>query len=245
MVLRGQFGDTEVEPAVLFDVHDHAGQGPPADAIDVQFRAPLTFSLLVDALMGNDRELDARTCFTVYEQVISHTIAQVQAACGYVTDDGGATSWPARLEISTLGENQVPGIETVRMHHHLWIGATAEALHDGVRRPADRGVLRNGLRQVAWSSYLRRLRELSELACDVTWGQPRPGAAEEIVDPPFHEHLVGHELGVCPSPWGPREIWEQPTAALLAAYEASERQVAADAERGFVYWSPPGTGQAG
>lgn len=240
MVLRGSFGDTRVDPVVLFDVHDLEGAGPPADAIDVQFRAPLTFSLLVDALVRNDRELDAQTCLTVYEKVIEHTVGKVQVACGYVTDDGSVSS-PARLELATLGESSVPGLDTVRMHHHLWIGPTAETLDDGVRRTVDRRRLRDALRNVVWPSYLGRLRELTELTCGISWGIPWPGAAGQIVDPPLHEHLAGHELGVCPSPWGAREMWEQPTEKWLADVAEDERAAAGDAERGLLYWTPPGT----
>ena len=226
MAVLGEFGETRVEPARLFDASDTDGPGPPADALDVQFRAPLTFSLLVDALLRSDRELDARTCFQLYERVIDYTVARVQFACGYVLDEH-ERSVPARLELAALGESDVPGIETVRMHHHLYIGRTALALRDGCRHPVSPDDVRLGLRTVAWTSYLRELERLSELLCGARWGRPPGGFAREIVEPPLHEHMAGHELGVCPSPWGPRETWEQPTRAVLA----HEAELAARIER--------------
>lgn len=220
MAVLGEFGETRVEPARLFDASDTTGTGPPGDALDVQFRAPLTFSLLVDALLRNDRDLDARTCFQLYERVIDHTVREVQFFCGYVLDEHGV-SVPARLELAALGESDVPGIETVRMHHHLYIGRTAVSLRDGRRRPVSPDDVRRGLQNVVWPAYCWYLPELSEQLCGVRWGRPPGGFAQEIVDPPLHEHLGGHELGVCPSPWGPRERWAQPSAELLAA-EAAE-----------------------
>ena len=66
MAVLGRFGATRVEPAVLFDASELDGPGPPADAIDVQFRAPLSFSLLVDELLNSGRELDAQTLSLIH-----------------------------------------------------------------------------------------------------------------------------------------------------------------------------------
>lgn len=228
MAVLGEFGETRVEPARLFDASDTAGAGPPVDALDVQFRAPLTFSLLVDALLRNDRELDARTCFQLYERVIDHTVREVQFSCGYVVDDVHGHSVPARLELAALGESDVPGIETVRMHHHLYIGRTAVSLRDARRLPVSADDVRLGLSASVWTGYLWELQRLSENLCGVHWGRPPGGFAREIVDPPLHEHMGRHELGVCPSPWGPRTIWEQPTRGVLAHEAELAARIARD-----------------
>lgn len=239
VVVRGNFGDTRVEPAVLFDVSDLDGPGPPADALDVQYRAPLSFSLLVGALLAEGRELDAQTCYKVYERVIDYTMERLQLSCGYVREEQYGDQLPARLELVALGESDVPGIDTVRMHHHIWIGPTAVTLEDGVRRPVDRERMRRGLQNVVWPSFVRKLMYLSAEVLGVEWGRPRPGAFEQIIDPPMHEHTAGHELGVCPSPWGPREVWEQPTPELLA-WEAAQVADFADREARGVAWKPAG-----
>lgn len=224
--MRGDFGATRVAPAQLFDGSRRDGPGPPADALDVQFRAPLTFSLLVDALLRNDRELDARTCYQMYEQVITYTVERVQFACGYVLDERGE-EWPARLELGALGESDVPGIETVRVHHHLYIGRTAVRLDDGRRLPVSReGGIRRGMRNMVWPDYLSKLRQLSEGVLGLRWDCPPGRLSDEIVDPPLHEHMAGHELGVCPSPWGRRETWEQPTPELVRAEAETAARIA-------------------
>ncbi len=47
----GRYGDTRVPTRLLFDAHDPACTGPPADAIDIQFRAPLTTVEVVPGLV--------------------------------------------------------------------------------------------------------------------------------------------------------------------------------------------------
>lgn len=239
MAVLGEFGDTRVEPAVLFDASELDGPGPPADAIDVQFRAPLSFSLLIDALLAARRELDAQTFFTVYEQAIDHTVERLQFAGGYVRNEHG-DSLPARLELTALGESEVPGFAQVRMHHHVWVGATAETLTDGRRRPIAVDELRIGVRTVAAPGFLSKLRYLSEDMLGIRWAPPRRGASVQIVEPPAHELLDGQELGVCPSPWGPRTIWEQPTPEQLEREAANVAELADRAARGLDQWPSQG-----
>lgn len=226
MAVLGRFGATRVEPAVLFDASELDGPGPPADAIDVQFRAPLSFSLLVDELLRSGRELDAQTCFTVYERAIERSVAGVQFGGGYVVDENGDAA-PARLELTALGESEVPGFAEVRMHHHVWVGATAETLQDGRRWPVDQGQLRLGVRNIAAGDFLSELRRASEELLGVRWAAPQLGASLQIVEPSVHEQLAGRELGVCLSPWGARTIWEQPTPEELEREAQDVKQLAA------------------
>lgn len=228
------YGDSHVDPAVLFDP---AGDiGPAADALDVQLRAPISLSLFAAALdrTGNP---GFQSVQQAYEQVMAETMVKLQHCAGYVLAAGRGgfpVSEPARLELAILGETAVPGIDTLRLHCHLYVGATAATLTDGARWPVDVEGLRRSVYNVLWPFYANRLEAAIELVTGCTWGQPRPGAALEIVDPPFHEHLTDHERGVCPGPWGPRRLLLADEQSLRLAAER-ERHVARDHARGIRY----------
>jgi hypothetical protein len=243
LVQMGRYGDTRVPPGVLFDVHDPAGTGPPPDAIDIQFRPPLTVSLLLDRYLDGPG-VEAVTGFlgAGYREVVAKTVSEVQFVAGYVAD--GSVSWPARLEMATavhLHNNDDNGAEAdIRLHHHLWVGRTAAALHDGVHRPVDLEGMRISLAAVVWSAYLRVLHAVTTRDLGVEWREPRPGAGVEITDPPMHVGLTGREdLGICTALWGPREVWEQPTPADLALRAEEERIAARDVALGRSTWVPP------
>lgn len=180
MVDRSRIGETRVEPGQLFAPEDRAG-GPPADALDVQFRAPLSFSLFVDDLFREGREKDGRTCFALYEQVMDGTAAEVQVLGGYVVDEHGA-SLPARLDLTAYGESTVPEFDTLRIHHHLYVGRTAVSLRDGRRLPVD-GQRLHRAADSASSAASQTVRELTEQRFGCRWGPPPGGYASEILDP--------------------------------------------------------------
>ncbi|MEU8993185.1 hypothetical protein AB0C98_43545 [Streptomyces sp. NPDC048558] len=221
----GRVGETRVEPGRLFD--PDRSSGPPADALDVQFRAPLSFSLFVDELFRAGREADGRACFTLYEQVIDRTVAQLQLMGGYVLDERGS-ALPARLELTAYGESIVPGFDTVRVHHHLYVGRTGLSLRDGRRLPVDVPRLRRAAGAVD-SVCFEAVQELTEGRFGCRWGPPPGGYAFEILDPPVYERIVGQELGLCPSPWGPRTTWEQPSREKLDLLAADAALIARDA----------------
>mgnify|MGYP006145961751 CR=1 FL=1 len=63
-------------------------------------------------------------------------------ACGalaWVSGDEGLVGWgeAARLEITAIAHNQVPGQATMRLHTHIYIGRTAVALDTGERHRVD------------------------------------------------------------------------------------------------------------
>lgn len=236
------YGETRVEPGRLFDLGDPpgTGAGPPPDAIDVQFRAPVSLSLLLDAFDTEYQDGAAQALMEGYQQLVAQMLGKVQFECGYVRDDAGSRR-PARLELAAFVENFVPGLDKMRLHAHVWVGRTAESLHDGQRHPVDLYELRQGIEQVVQGTYSRRLKAMAEDVADITWGQPWPGALEEIVAPPLHELAAGADRGVCPGPWGPRELLLADQYRLERAAE-TERRIAANQVSGHrpdPYWTPP------
>jgi hypothetical protein len=218
------YGETHVDPIALFD--PERGQ-PPADAVDLFFPAPLSLSLLGDAFAahGMQRELDRLLDF--YAGLAGGMVTDVQRQGGYVAGGHRGRPIPARLEITALAEDSVPGVPTMRLHSHVYVGRTAAALETGERHPVDLGRLRRAADR-AWRAHLTLLVDASTRELGLTWA-PLPGHSSgdvEIVDPPLAEHTVGHQLGVCPGRYGPREQiaadaqWRegvQETARLLAA----------------------------
>lgn len=220
----GRFGETWVDPARLFDPEDPA-DAPPSDALDVQFRAPLSFSAFIDDLFRTGRGMDASACLRLYDAAIDRTVQQVQRLCGFVLDEHGAPV-PARLDLTAHGEATMNGVpDWVRVHHHLYVGRTGVSVRDGRRLPVDAPRLRRGIRAVL-PLYLGALEEGTEERFGCRWGPPPGGYAFEILDPPMHERIVGQEYEVCRSPWGPRATWEQPSAELLAALDQEAALIA-------------------
>ena len=222
------YGDTHVDPTLLFDP-DHAA--PPADALDLYFHAPLSLSLVGDAFAYHrmDRELDL--LLEVYASLARGIIRDVQRQGGYVTGGHRGRAIPARLEITAVAHNQVPGESTMRLHTHLYVGGTAIALETGARHPVDFDKLSNAA-DFAWRRYLGQLIRESTEALGFTWDS-LPGhhsADEEIVDPPMAEHIAGHTFGVCPGDFGPREQI-MADARWRAGIRKMEKFIAADHER--------------
>lgn len=196
-------GDAHVAPAVLFDVEDPAA-GPPAGSIDVQFRSPVSLSVMLDGMdeAGLDRELDIWAAG--YRDLAGRLLRRVQVCCGYVraVEDGGAArQLPARLELAAVIESVVPGFEQARWHCHVYVGPTALTLADGVRRPVDVDAVRLGAETGVEGTYISALWALAERQLEVTWGPPEPGAEHEIIEPPWHEYIGAAERGVCPGRW--------------------------------------------
>ena len=198
------YGDTHVDPAPLFDPGQ--GDSPPADALDLYFHAPISLSLLGDAYAAHGMERELGQLLDLYAGLAAVTVTDVQRQGGYVTGGHRGRAVPARLEITSLVHNAVPGEPTMRLHTHIYVGRTAIALDTGDRYPVDGKHLERAV-DFGWASYLTRLVNRTTDVLGFTWA-PLPGHTsgdEEIVDPPLAEHVPGHTFGVCPGEYGPRE----------------------------------------
>jgi hypothetical protein len=122
------YGDTHVDPVQLFD--PGRGQAPPADALDLYFHAPLSLSLVGDAFAHNRSRMDQYLdqLLNLYAGLAGGIIRDVQRQGGYVTGGHRDRAIPARLEITAVAHNEVPGQATMRLHTHIYVGRTAAAL---------------------------------------------------------------------------------------------------------------------
>lgn len=223
------YGDTHVEPAPLFDP-DRGGR-PPADAWDLYFHAPISLSLLGDAYAAHGMERELDQLLNLYAGLAAETVTDVQRQGGYVAGGHRGRAVPARLEITALVENAVPGEPTMRLHTHLYVGRTATALETGARH----AVVVDRVHRAAdgaWGDYLTRLENRTTNVLGLTWA-PLPGHTSgdvEIVDPPLAEHVPGHRFGVCPGEYGPREQ-VMADAQWRAAVAESARIIAVEQAR--------------
>ena len=224
------YGDTHVDPAPLFDP-DQAGQ-PPADAWDLYFPAPISLSLLGDAYAARGLDGELGRLLGLYADLAAGTVTTVQRQGGYVAGGHRGRAVPARLEITALAENTVPGEPTMRLHTHIYVGRTAVALDTGERHPVEATELRNAA-DFAWRRHLTRLVDQTTAVLGLSWA-PLPGHTSgdvEVVDPPMAEHVAGHSFGVCPGQYGPREQI-MADARWRAGVAESARIIAAERARG-------------
>ena len=219
---------THVDPALLFNP-DH--EQAPADALDLYFHAPISLSLVGDAFAHNNMDYELDRLLEVYAGLAGGIIRDVQRQGGYVTGGHRGRAIPARLEITALAHNQVPDQTTMRLHTHIYVGATAVALETGERHPVDLDKLSNAA-NFAWRRYLGRVVDESTQMLGFVWA-PLPGHTsgdQEIVDPPMAEHIAGHEFGVCPGDSRSREQI-MADARWRAGIRESERYIAAEQAR--------------
>lgn len=223
------YGDTHVDPAPLFDP-DHGGR-PPDDAWDLYFQTPISLSLLGDAYATHGMTYELDQLLDLYAGLAAATVVDVQRQGGYVTGGHRGRAVPARLDITALVENAVPGEPTMRLHTHVYVGRTGTALETGERHPVHPNELREAANH-AWRTYLTRLVNQTSDVLGLDWA-PVPGHTSgdvEVVDPPLAEHVADHRFGVCPGAYGPREQ-VMADARWRAGVAESARIIAAEQAR--------------
>lgn len=203
----GRFGDNHVAPDMLFDPSDPSAR-PPEDALDVQFRCPVSLNVMLDGMAQAGREDLLDQWREMYSHVAEETARFVQRGGGRVVDRERSGLAPARLEITVVMHGEVPGFDVARWHLHVYVGATGTSLLDGERLPVPYESVELGVSTTAYGCSGNLLEEVVAQRWGVRWAQPQRGAIREIVEPPWHEHIDTLDRGVCPGPepWGPRRL---------------------------------------
>ena len=223
------YGDTHVEPAPLFDLG--RGEQPPHDALDLYFNTPLSLSLLGDAFAHNDMNRELDQLLALYAGLARDVVTHIQRQGGYVSVGPRNRSDPARLEITGVAHNAVPGEPTMRLHLHIYVSRTAIALSTGDRHPVELDEVVEAA-DFAWGNYLVQLVDETTRELGFEWAS-LPGHTSgdrEVVVPPMAKHIAGREFGVCPGDFGPREQVLADTQ-WRAAVQRSARFIAAERER--------------
>ncbi|MDN5918660.1 MAG: hypothetical protein L0I76_26775 [Pseudonocardia sp.] len=195
------YGDTHIDPAPLFDPSTAA---PPADALDVYFHPPLSLSLVADMFARADVRAELDQLRQVYADITQQALIDVQRKAGYVANSRGRAI-PARLELTALVEDTVPGEPSARLHSHIYVGRTAVSLENGERYPLALGGRFSRGVDATYVPFLRRIVDDTTAALGFVWmEQGGPADDQEIIEPP-PDQWDGHDLVVCPGGYGPRE----------------------------------------
>ena len=220
----GRYGDNHVTPDLLFDPRDPAA-APPPDAVDMQFRHPSSLNVMLQAMAEEGQHDLLDQWRRILAELTEDTAMWVQRSCGRVVDTERSGLAPARLQVTAISHDTIPGFDVARWHIHVYIGAVGTSLIDGRRLPTSWDTVDLGMRGPAQARHINRVWELTTEAWGVRWDEPRPGAEDEIVEPPWHEHIDSLDRGVCPGPaaWGSRRVMLADEESVRAAAEAEER----------------------
>ena len=219
----GRYGDNHVTPDVLFDPGDPTAR-PPDDAVDMQFRHPVSLNVMLDAMARAGQQDLLDQWQRMFAELAEDTTRWVQRSCGWVVDAQRSGLAPARLAITTIRHDTIPGFDVARHHLHVYIGGVGTSLIDDRRLPTSWDSVDEGRRGPAQRRHINQVWKLTTEGWGVRWDQPRPGAEDEIVDPPWHEHIDSLDRGVCPGPaaWGSRRVMVADAEAVRMAAEDEE-----------------------
>ena len=195
----GRFGDSRVTPDELFDASDPSAR-PPRDAIDLQFRTPVTLNALLHMMDETGNESMIEDWRRMYGEVAEGTRLFVQRpARGVDVERRGLA--PARLAITTVMHARVAGFAFPRWHLHVYVGATATSLLDGELIPVHADSLRSAARGIAYPYYGEQLERRTNLEWGLQWGLPGDWEVREIVQPDIAVAVDSRDRGVCSDPW--------------------------------------------
>lgn len=223
----GRLGDNRVVPDPLFDPRDPAAR-PPHDAHDVQFRVPSSLNAMLDGMAQAHREDLLDQWRELFAEIAEDTSRYLQRG-GYVIAPESSGAIPARLAITAVMHSEIPGFQVARWHLHLYVAATAVSLLDDRVLPVDWEHVNHTATGATRGRNARQVWERTSELWGVRWDRPRPGALDEIVEPPWCDHIDTLDRGVCPGPksWGTFETtiadaWDVQDAIRSEAFLASE-----------------------
>jgi hypothetical protein len=202
----GRYGDNHVVPSPLFDQADPAAQ-PPRDAVDVQFRLPSSLNAMLDGMARAERKDLLDGWRSVFAEIADDTVMFLQRG-GYAVDPERSGLAPARLAITAVMHAAIPGFEVARWHLHLYVGSTATSLLDDRRLAVHWDSIDLAMRGPTQARHINQVWARTAALWGVRWDRPLPGAEQEIVEPPWHEHIDSLDRGVCPgtTSWGPHKV---------------------------------------
>lgn len=190
------------EPVESDRLFDPVFTDPPADAVDVVVPAPLSLAVYMDSLQHTGHAGVLLALRELYTREAAVCAREVQRHGGRVLTPAG--SEPARLAITHIVDDRVPGVAGLRPHVHVYVAATGSALSDGRRAPVDLDLLA----QRADDLYLAHRDRLAAATSDgwgLVWGRATPSSPREIVAPAWPgrkaDELLRGEEPFCPGPW--------------------------------------------
>jgi hypothetical protein len=189
-----------IDPAPLFD---QVTGFPPDDAVDVTVPMPLTLAFYMTMLESTGHAAELATLRKIYVDEARELARGIQAAIADLTALGEATT--ARLRITHIVEERVPGVNGLRPHVHAYVGSTVRS-PDGVRTPVDVDALTRLTDTDLLPDARRRIAAVTTQTCGLTWGETTSSSCE-VLEPRWlvdRAARARQEEPLCRGPW-PRQ----------------------------------------
>lgn len=191
--------DSRADPAPLFDL---VTGFPPDDAVDVIVPMPLSLAVHMTMLESTGHSGDLALLRKIY-------IRQARVTARLIQDrhlaDAPAS---ARLRITHIVEERVPGTNGLRPHVHAYVGATVLSPDEGGAVPVDLERLTRVADAEVFPDHRDRLAEVTTEQCGLVWGETTWGA-REIAGPRWLTERVAalrHDDLTCRGPYPRHQI---------------------------------------
>lgn len=197
----GRYGDSHVTPDELYDATAPTAR-PPRDAIDLQFRTPVTLNTLLHVMQeagGAAGDAEADKWDETYNEIAVGTGRYVQR-CALGVDRERSGLAPVRCAITAVMHSGIVGFTQPRWHLHVYVGATATNLLDGHPVPVDVESLARDVSGAAYPYYANKIEELTNREWGVQWGYPPEWDLREILQPDLVDLVDTRDRGVCTDP---------------------------------------------
>lgn len=196
--------DEAVEPARLFDP---VFTDPPDDAIDLVVPAPLSLAVYMDSLQHTGHAGVLAGLRDLYAREAAVCAREVQRLCGCIESPAGPER--ARLALTHIVDDRVPGVAGLRPHVHVYVAATGTALTDGRRAPVDLDALTARADELHLD-HRDRLAHATTEGWGLVWGRATPSSPTEIIEPAWPgrsaDELLRREEPFCPGVWARRQV---------------------------------------
>ena len=192
-----------VDPAPLFDL---VTGFPPDDCVDVTVPMPLSLAIYATMLKSTGHGAELAVLRKLQIELARETVRDVQARIGDLT--GAEATTTARVRISHIIEQRVPGVNGLRPHIHAYVGATVRSTGGGAPGPVDVERLTALGDSDLFPGYRNRLVAATAERLGLTWGETAWSSCE-VVGPRWlaeRSDQARHDDRSCRGPWPRHQV---------------------------------------
>ena len=180
VAVTSEFGP-RVDPAPLFDL---VTGFPPDDCVDLTVPMPLSLAIYATMLESTGHGAELAVLRKLQIELARETARDVQARIADLTGadatEGAGTTPSARVRISHIIEQRVPGVNGLRPHIHAYVGATVRATGGGAPAPVDVERLTALGDSDLFPAYRDRLVAATAERLGLTWGETTWSSCEVL-----------------------------------------------------------------
>ncbi|HEY2191583.1 MAG TPA: hypothetical protein VGH76_04660 [Actinomycetospora sp.] len=196
-----------VDPAPLFDL---VTGFPPDDALDVVVPMPLSLAVYMTMLESTGHAAELAVLRKLHIEQTRETVRGIQAGVGALV--GAEVDPAARLRITHIVEERVPGVNGLRPHVHAYVGAVLRSPIRGRQIPLDVEQLRDLAESSLFCAHRDGLVAATTERAGLTWGATT-WSSHEVVGPAWlaeRTEQARHDDVSCPGPWPRPQILAGP-----------------------------------